>query len=83
MDAFKLMKELKANLEQEVYYLPKETGLSLIESSQEVICFNKLPCNYWNKQTSILLNKQCILCRVTVNLIFNDLRKMILYLHYT
>lgn len=83
MDAFKLMKELKANLEQEVYYLPKETGLSLIESSQEVICFNKLPCNYWNKQTSILLNTQCILCRVTVNLIFDDLRKMILYLHYT
>ncbi|XP_065099917.1 cyclin-G2 [Paramisgurnus dabryanus] len=35
MDAFKLMKELKANLEQEVYYLPKETGLSLIESTQE------------------------------------------------
>lgn len=42
MDAFKLMKELKANLEQEVYYLPKETGLSLIESTQEVICFNKI-----------------------------------------
>ncbi|XP_056587026.1 cyclin-G2 [Triplophysa dalaica] len=35
MDAFKLMKELKANLELEVYYLPKETGLSLIESTQE------------------------------------------------
>ncbi|XP_051962067.1 cyclin-G2-like [Xyrauchen texanus] len=35
MEAFKLMKELKSNLEQEVYYLPKETGLSLIESTQE------------------------------------------------
>ncbi|XP_071377881.1 cyclin-G2 [Centroberyx affinis] len=35
MDAFKLMKELRANYEQEVYYLPKETGLSLIESTTQ------------------------------------------------
>ncbi|KAM9793320.1 cyclin-G2 [Syngnathus typhle] len=35
MDAFKLMKELRANYELEVYYLPKETGLSLIESSNQ------------------------------------------------
>ncbi|XP_075885452.1 cyclin-G2 [Nelusetta ayraudi] len=33
MDAFKLMKELKVNHEQEVHYLPKETGLHLIEST--------------------------------------------------
>ncbi|TWW66895.1 cyclin-G2-like [Takifugu rubripes] len=33
MDAFKLMKELRLNYEQEVHYLPKKTGLSLIESS--------------------------------------------------
>ncbi|KAG9354419.1 hypothetical protein JZ751_001128 [Albula glossodonta] len=31
----RFIKELKANLEQEVYYLPKETGLNLIESSLE------------------------------------------------
>lgn len=36
MDAFKLMKELKANHEQEVNYLPKETGLHLIESTVSV-----------------------------------------------
>lgn len=36
MDAFKLMKELRVNYEQEAYYLPKETGLSLIESTTEV-----------------------------------------------
>lgn len=36
MDAFKLMKELRVNYEQEVYYLPKETGLSLIESTAQV-----------------------------------------------
>lgn len=36
MDAFKLMKELKANYEQEINYLPKETGLSLIESTTQV-----------------------------------------------
>uniref|UniRef100_A0A3Q2XDL8 Cyclin G2 n=1 Tax=Hippocampus comes TaxID=109280 RepID=A0A3Q2XDL8_HIPCM len=35
MDAFKLMKELRANYELEVYYLPKETGLSLIESTNQ------------------------------------------------
>lgn len=35
MDAFKLMKELRVNYEQEAYYLPKETGLSLIESTTE------------------------------------------------
>ncbi|KAG1958589.1 cyclin-G2 [Pimephales promelas] len=35
MEAFKLMKELKSNLELEVHYLPKETGLGLIEASQE------------------------------------------------
>ncbi|XP_061590594.1 cyclin-G2 [Cololabis saira] len=33
MDAVKLMKELRINYDQEVYYLPKETGLSLIEST--------------------------------------------------
>lgn len=36
MDAFKLMKELRLNYEQEVHYLPKKTGLSLIESSVQV-----------------------------------------------
>ncbi|XP_077478873.1 cyclin-G2 [Stigmatopora argus] len=36
MDAFKLMKELWANYELEVYYLPKETGLSLIESTDQM-----------------------------------------------
>lgn len=36
MDAFKLMKELRMNYEQEVFYLPKETGLSLIESTAQV-----------------------------------------------
>nr|XP_057910964.1 cyclin-G2 isoform X2 [Doryrhamphus excisus] len=35
MDAFKLMKELRLNYDQEVYYLPKETGLSLIESTNQ------------------------------------------------
>ncbi|XP_026154037.1 cyclin-G2 [Mastacembelus armatus] len=35
MDAFKLMKELRVNYEQEVYYLPKETGLTLIESTTQ------------------------------------------------
>uniref|UniRef100_A0A8D3AKR9 Cyclin G2 n=1 Tax=Scophthalmus maximus TaxID=52904 RepID=A0A8D3AKR9_SCOMX len=36
MDAYKLMKELRVNYEQEAFYLPKETGLSLIESSPQV-----------------------------------------------
>lgn len=36
MEAFRLMKELKLNLEQEILYLPKESGLKLIESSPEV-----------------------------------------------
>lgn len=36
MDGFKLMKELKLNYEQEVDYLPKETGLSLIETTMQV-----------------------------------------------
>ncbi|KAI4873902.1 hypothetical protein NFI96_026155 [Prochilodus magdalenae] len=35
MEAFKLMKELKANFEQEMKYVPKESGLSLIESTSE------------------------------------------------
>ncbi|XP_034751761.1 cyclin-G2 [Etheostoma cragini] len=35
MDAFKLMKELRVNYEQEAHFLPKETGLSLIESTTE------------------------------------------------
>ncbi|CAL8341642.1 unnamed protein product [Arctogadus glacialis] len=35
MDAFKLMKELRANYEQEGYYIPKETGLNLIESTEQ------------------------------------------------
>ncbi|XP_076850486.1 cyclin-G2 [Brachyhypopomus gauderio] len=35
MEAFKLMKELKANCEQEMYYLPRESGLNLIESTTE------------------------------------------------
>lgn len=36
MDAFKLMRELRLNCEQEVHYLPKKTGLSLIASSAQV-----------------------------------------------
>lgn len=36
MEAFRLMKELKLNLEQESQYLPKESGLKLIESNSEV-----------------------------------------------
>lgn len=36
MDAFKLMKELRVNCEQEVHYLPKVTGLSAIESTAPV-----------------------------------------------
>lgn len=36
MDAVRLMKELRANYDQEVDYLPKETGLDLIESAAEV-----------------------------------------------
>ncbi|XP_013994423.1 cyclin-G2 [Salmo salar] len=35
MEAVKLMRELKTNFEQEIYYLPKETGLHLIESTRE------------------------------------------------
>lgn len=42
MDAFKLMKELRMNYEQEVQYLPKETGLSLIESTMQVLIYNRL-----------------------------------------
>lgn len=44
MDAFKLTKELRLNYEQEVHYLPKKTGLSLIASSVQVSCFS------WSKQ---------------------------------
>lgn len=40
MDAFKLMKELRLNYEQEAQYLPKKTGLSLIASSVQVRCFS-------------------------------------------
>ena len=36
MDAFKLMKELRVNYEQEAHYVPKETGLNLIESAAQV-----------------------------------------------
>ncbi|KAK6322872.1 hypothetical protein J4Q44_G00076640 [Coregonus suidteri] len=35
MEAVKLMRELKTNFEQEMNYLPKETGLCLIESTRE------------------------------------------------
>ncbi|XP_041825594.1 cyclin-G2 [Melanotaenia boesemani] len=35
MDAVKLMKELRVNYEQEAHYLPKETGLRLIESTAQ------------------------------------------------
>ncbi|KAG7262500.1 hypothetical protein CRUP_019881 [Coryphaenoides rupestris] len=35
MDALKLMKELRANYEQEGYFIPKETGLNLIESTAQ------------------------------------------------
>ncbi len=42
------MKELKSNLDQEVQYLPKEAGLSLIESTQEVN-FYKLLWKYISK----------------------------------
>lgn len=41
MEAFRLMKELKLNLEQESQYLPKESGLKLIESNPEVIHLNR------------------------------------------
>lgn len=47
MDAFKLMKELRLNFEQEIYYLPKETGLSLIESTVQVSCEHH---PYWSSQ---------------------------------
>jgi len=40
MDALKLMKELRANYEQEGYFIPKETGLDLIESTAQVISNN-------------------------------------------
>lgn len=40
MDAYKLMKELRLNYEQEVQFLPKKTGLSLIASSVQVSCFS-------------------------------------------
>ncbi len=43
------MKELKSNLDQEVQYLPKEAGLSLIESTQEVNLLNKLLWKYISK----------------------------------
>lgn len=36
MEAVKLMRELKTNFEREMNYLPKETGLHLIESAREV-----------------------------------------------
>lgn len=36
MEVFMLMKELKVNREQESRYLPKESGLKLIESNPEV-----------------------------------------------
>ncbi|XP_076020058.1 cyclin-G2 [Genypterus blacodes] len=35
MDGFKLMKELRVNYEQELYYLPREAGLCLIESTTQ------------------------------------------------
>ncbi|KAJ8260483.1 hypothetical protein COCON_G00162060 [Conger conger] len=35
MEAFKLMRELKANFEQESIYLPREKGLNLLESTLE------------------------------------------------
>ncbi|KAM4528421.1 cyclin-G2 [Odontesthes bonariensis] len=35
MDAVRLMKELRVNYEQEAYFLPKEAGLSLIESTAQ------------------------------------------------
>ncbi|XP_042365291.1 cyclin-G2-like [Plectropomus leopardus] len=35
MDAYKLMKELRVNYEQEAHYLPKETGLKFIETTAE------------------------------------------------
>lgn len=36
MDAYKLMKELRLNYEQEVHFLPRKTGLNLIASSVQV-----------------------------------------------
>lgn len=39
MDAYKLMKELRVNSEQEAHYRPRETGLRLIESTKEVSTF--------------------------------------------
>ncbi|KAM8872517.1 cyclin-G2 [Synchiropus splendidus] len=44
MDAYKLMKELRQNHDQEVHYLPKETGLSLIESSSQGDCRISAKC---------------------------------------
>lgn len=41
MDAFKLMKELRVNYEQEAHYVPKETGLNLIESTAQVSTADK------------------------------------------
>lgn len=62
MDAFKLMKELRLNYEQEVHYLPKKTGLSLIESSVQVSTdplFNINPSNF-----KIIVNMHVLFSRV-------------------
>lgn len=53
MDAFKLMKELRQNYEQEAHYLPKKTGLSLIKSSVQVSCQRRPLANLWKSKTIV------------------------------
>ncbi|KAF7696854.1 cyclin-G2 [Silurus meridionalis] len=51
MEFFRLMKELKQNLEQESLYLPKKSGLELIESNSEGIsaqCRNAKVEDLWS-----------------------------------
>lgn len=54
MEAIRLMKELKTNFDQEINYLPKEAGLALIESTQEV---NFLQLCSFEFNTKIVLHK--------------------------
>lgn len=73
MDAFKLMKELRVNYEQEVYYLPKETGLTLIESTTQVSTFHKavidplfFPCVSYTR----------LITSASISLVFQDDRRI-------
>lgn len=63
MDAFKLMKELRLNYEQEVQFLPKKTGLSLIESSVQVSTDPLLNVNLSNLKI-IIVNRYVLCSRV-------------------